>query len=391
MRFCIFAFRLSDVAPLVVPCTGRCSVVPCLRIFVAHADNIAHTKVVVAECIIHGRICKIGVLLCSSCIVCKQFICCNICQECSSGCMTQRTPREQPCQTIRCVCNLLATVTRCPVFQMFPELFFPLAVASIHCIQQDTALHGVVPAVTPSVFQFRGLFFLAQIRDVIGLAQIQIGLFTGCPIQPVCSKEQVIIECARFIIIVFFCIIADGAILVSPFKASLCVCQIVVCTVWVGILEAEITNSKSRCHLSFNTAVIAGVIRPCIFALHQFELPHVNFRRTPPYMVECTIANHVNDFIAQITACNVIQCPGKVVLIFSQFADFLDTILIFQQAPAQHGCSIGVGQCEFQVVAGIEPAARNIVVDHAVISPADFVPVWQFAALLYLIEKHRLL
>lgn len=48
-------------------------------------------------------------------------------------------------------------------------------------------------------------------------------------------------------------------------------------------------------------------------------------------------------------------------------------------------------QGEFQVVAGIKPAAGHIVVGHAVRTPRNLVPVRLHAALLHLVKKHRLL
>ena len=245
----IFALGLSDVAPLVIPCTAGSSVVPCLRIIVTHADHIAKVFGVVAEAVVHDIVSKLGVLFSLGGIVLIQLIDCHICQKCSRGSVAERTPLEQPRQTVRCIGDLLAAVTSRPVFQMLGELVFPLGFAGVDRIQQHAALHHIVPAHAPCVLHFAGLFFLAQIRDIVGLAQIQILLLAGCHVQPVCSIEQIIIECGDLVVRLFCGIIADRTQLVGTVEQVNGVFQIFLCLFRLGVLEVQIAGAECRRHV----------------------------------------------------------------------------------------------------------------------------------------------
>ena len=90
----IFTLGLSDVTPLVIPCTAGSSVVPCLRIIVTHADHIAKVFGVVTEAVVHDIVGKLGVLFSLGGIVLIQLIDCHICQKCSRGSVAERTPLE---------------------------------------------------------------------------------------------------------------------------------------------------------------------------------------------------------------------------------------------------------------------------------------------------------
>ena len=387
----IFALGLSDVAPLVIPCTAGSSVVPCLRIIVTHADHIAKVFGVVAEAVVHNIVSKLGVLFSLGGIVLIQLIDCHICQKCSRGSVAERTPLEQPRQTVRCIGDLLAAVTSRPVFQMLGELVFPLGFAGVDRIQQYAALHHIIPAHAPCVLHFAGLFFLAQIRDIVGLAQIQILLLTGCHVQPVCRIAQVIIECGDLIVRLFLRVIADGTQLVGTVEQIDGVFQIFLCLFRLGVLEVQIAGAECRRHVGLNAAVLTGIVRTLSFALHQFVLVHVHFGRAPPYVVERAVADHIDNVVTLIAAHQIIQCKLEVVLIHGTLTSLFHTVAVVQQTPAQQCCGVRIGQCEFQVISGIKPAACHIVVGHAVRTPADFVPVRLFAALLHLVEKHRLL
>ena len=387
----IFALGLSDVAPLVIPCTAGSSVVPCLRVIVTHADHIAKVLGVVAEAVVHDIVSKLGVLFSLGGIVLIQLIDCHICQKCSRGSVAERTPLEQPRQTVRCIGDLLAAVTSRPVFQMLGELVFPLGFAGVDRIQQHAALHHIVPAHAPCVLHFAGLFFLAQVRDIVGLAQIQILLLAGCHVQPVCRIEQVIIECGDLIVRLFLRVIADGTQLVGTVEQVNGVFQIFLCLFRLGVLEVQIAGAECRRHVGLNAAVLTGIVRTLGFALHQFVLVHIHFGRAPPYVVERAVADHIDNVVTLIAAHQIIQCKLEIVLIHGTLASLFHTVAVVQQTPAQQCCGVRIGQCEFQVISGIKPAACHIVVGHAVRTPADFVPVRLFAALLHLVEKHRLL
>ena len=167
--------------------------------------------------------------------------------------------------------------------------------------------------------------------------------------------------------------------------------QIFLCLLRLGVLEVQIAGAECRRHVGLNAAVLTGIVRTLSFALHQFVLVHVYFGRAPPYVVERAVADHIDNVVTLIAAHQIIQCKLEVVLIHGTLTSLFHTVAVVQQTPAQQCCGVRIGQCEFQVISGIKPAACHIVVGHAVRTPADFVPVRLFAALLHLVEKHRLL
>ena len=85
MRLGILALGLSDVAPLVVPRAAGSSVMPCLRIIIAHTNHIAEVVGVVAEAVVHDSVGKLCVLGRLGKVVLIQFIHCHISEECG-GC-----------------------------------------------------------------------------------------------------------------------------------------------------------------------------------------------------------------------------------------------------------------------------------------------------------------
>ena len=108
-------------------------------------------------------------------------------------------------------------------------------------------------------------------------------------------------------------------------------------------------------------------------------------------MVKGALTNHVHNIVALIAAHQIIQHELQVILIHCPLAGLIHAVAIVQQTPAQQCRRIRIGQGKFQVVSGIIPAARHIVIGHAVCAPADFVPIRLYAALLHLIEKHGFL
>ena len=167
--------------------------------------------------------------------------------------------------------------------------------------------------------------------------------------------------------------------------------QIFLCLIRIGILKAKVTGAEGSCHLCFNTAVVAGEVWPFCFALHQFIFCHIHLRSAPPYVVEAAVADHIDNFVAQVTLDQIIQNKLEVVAVLCEFAAILYAVRILEQPPTQHGCRVGIGEGKFQVVAGIIPAAGYIVIGHAVGTPGDFIPIREHAGLLYLIEEHRFL
>ena len=364
---------------------------PCLGIILTHADHITEILGVVAEAVVHDLVGELGVLFSLSGVILIQLIHCHICQESGGGGVAERTPLEQPRQTVRRIGDLLAAVTGGPVFQMLGELILPLGFPGVDGIQQHTALHHIVPAHTPGVLHFAGLLFLAQVRDIVGLAEIQVLLLAGCHIQPVCSIEQVIVECGDLVVGLFLRVVADGTQLVGTVEQVNGVFQVFLCLFRLGILEIQIAGGKRSRHVCLDAAVLTGVVRALGLALHQLVLIHIHFRRTPPDVVEGTFADHVYDVVALVAAHQIIQRKLEVVLVHGALTSLVYAVAVVQQTPAQERCGIRIGQRKLQMVAGVEPAARHIVVCHTVRAPADLVPVRLDAALLYLVEKHRLL
>ena len=274
---------------------------------------------------------------------------------------------------------------------MLGELVFPLGIAGVDGVQQHTALHHIVPAHAPCVLQFRGLLLLAEVGDIVVLAEIQILLLAGCHVQPVGRIEQIVIECGDLVIRLLCGIVPDGAKLIGTVEQVDGVLQIFRSLFRLGVLEVQITGAECGCHVCLNGTVLTGVIRPLRLALHQLVLCHIDLGRAPPYVVERAVADHVDDVAATVAAHQIVQCKLEVILVHGALACLFHAVAVLQQTPSQQCCRIGVGQGEFQVDAGIKPAAGHIVVGHAVRTPRNLVPVRLHAALLHLVKKHRLL
>ena len=123
-------------------------------------------------------------------------------------------------------------------------------VVGVDGVEQQTALHHIVPAHSPGVFQLIRTQLFSQIGDIRGRL-VQIGLLAGGNVQPVCRIEQLVIEVGRTVesagIAVVVVVVAPG--LVRQPEEILGVFQIVAGLV-APALEGARPGSQRRRHLA---------------------------------------------------------------------------------------------------------------------------------------------
>ena len=113
----------------------------------------------------------------------------------------------------------------------------------------------------------------------------------------------------------------------------------------------------------------------------------IKLDRTPPCMVHRAVADLKDDLIAEVAGFEVVHHEFKVVDIGVQLAALLQTIGVLVQTPSHHGSGERHGKVEFHMVAGIVPAALNLVDHGGISSPLDSVPFGQRACLLAFVEE----
>ena len=313
---------------------------------------------------------------------------CHACQKSGSGGVPQTAPGGQP------LCTAVQRFHRVrPVVQV---LLYPSdveAVVGVDRVQKQTALHHVVPAHAPRIFQFVRAQFLSQIGDV-GSRLVQIGLLAGGDVQPVCRVEQFVIEVGRTVE-------SAGITIIIGFVAPCFVCQPeqvlgvfqIVAGLVASALEGTGAGRQCRRHFTADSGVRSaeygsgfGVVCPVV--LHAvFQQLH----RPPPGVIHLSVAHLINGGVALVTGGEIVQHKREVVHIGFQFAGLLQPVRVLVQSPRQHGSGIRHRQIELDMVAGIVPAAGDFVGHGGIGTPLHFVPFRKRPCLLAFIKVHGLL
>ena len=259
------------------------------------------------------------------------------------------------------------------------------AVVGVDRVQKQTALHHVVPAHAPRIFQFVRAQFLSQIGDV-GSRLVQIGLLAGGDVQPVCRVEQFVIEVGRTIE-------SAGITIIIGFVAPCFVCQPeqvlgvfqIVAGLVASALEGTGAGRQCRRHFTADSGVCSaeygsgfGVVCPVVL--------HAVFQQ-----LHLSVSHLINGGVALVTGGEIVQHKGEVVHIGFQFAGLLQPVRVLVQSPRQHGSGIRHRQIELDMVAGIVPAAGDFVGHGGIGTPLHFVPFRKRPCLLAFIKVHGLL
>ena len=390
---------LAELVPVIVMDTGSGSVVDCRRVLVAHAEHIAHLHGVVAKAVVHLGFCPCSELF-SLCGICLEHIVrSEECEPCGGGCMTQAAPLEQPCQTVAGVLDVAAALD--PVIDVLGNMCLPLVVAGDIGIEVNCRLAGIIPAETPCELGIGGLVLGREIREVVLLDLVDVGLVAGCLIQPACCEHAVVEPGGGIVHTAHAADILGIAPLVRILKELLGVLEVGRSLVGLLVLEYQIALGKCSGTECSGRGILDGVIRTIPVAAVEVMLAEVDLGGAPDVVVS-RAALEVTDgadklAVTKVAAVDEVKTPLEIVAVGLTETGLVHGILVLEIAPCHHGCGVSVGVCELEVVAGIEPAARYdigllaVLVHHGISTPRHTVPLRELTGLLHLVEEHRLL
>ena len=106
-------------------------------------------------------------------------------------------------------------------------------------------------------------------------------------------------------------------------------------------------------------------------------------------MVIGTVADLEYNGIALVAAHEIVHDVFEIIDVILHLTGLFHAVRVLVQTPRQHGSGICHREIEFHMVAGIVPAAVDLVNDVGVTLPLDTVPLRQIASLLALVEKER--
>ena len=206
--------------------------------------------------------------------------------------------------------------------------------------------------------------------------------------------EQLVIEVRGAVeaagIAVVVCVIASG--LVGEGKDVLCMGEVAV-RIGALILEGTVAGSQRRSHLAADSGVCPAQHGSCLVVVCAVVLHAVlqQLYRPPPGVIHLSAAHLIDHGVALIAGGEVVQHEGEVVHVGLHLSGALHAVRILVQSPCQHGGGVRHGQVEFDVVAGIVPAACDLIAQRGVGTPFHTIPGRQRSGLLAFVKVQGLL